>query len=383
MYVLDEPSIGLHQRDNERLLGTLHPPAQPGQHGDRGRARRGRDPPGRLRRGHRSGRGRARRPGGVAEGRPRRPGAARPEFAHRPVPERQARHRGSGQAPAGHREPALVDAHGRPRQQPEERQPGTAGRPVDLHHRRVRLGQVDADQRHPVPGGGVAPTASCAERAGALRRDPGPGALRQGDRHRPEPDRPHAALQPGDLHRPVHADPRTVRRRAGGPLARLRPRPLLLQRQGRPLRGLPGRRRDQGGDALPAGHLRALRRLQGQALQPRNAGDPLQGQEHPRGAGHDHRGGARVLRRRPRAGAQAADADGRRPVLHQAGPERDHAVGRRGAAREAVAGAVQAPRHRPDAVHPRRADHRPAPSATSSSCWTCSTSCATTATPWW
>lgn len=23
MYVLDEPSIGLHQRDNERLLGTL------------------------------------------------------------------------------------------------------------------------------------------------------------------------------------------------------------------------------------------------------------------------------------------------------------------------------------------------------------------------
>ena len=23
MYILDEPSIGLHQRDNERLLGTL------------------------------------------------------------------------------------------------------------------------------------------------------------------------------------------------------------------------------------------------------------------------------------------------------------------------------------------------------------------------
>jgi excinuclease ABC subunit A len=23
LYVLDEPSIGLHQRDNERLLGTL------------------------------------------------------------------------------------------------------------------------------------------------------------------------------------------------------------------------------------------------------------------------------------------------------------------------------------------------------------------------
>ncbi len=24
MYILDEPSIGLHQRDNERLLRTLH-----------------------------------------------------------------------------------------------------------------------------------------------------------------------------------------------------------------------------------------------------------------------------------------------------------------------------------------------------------------------
>ena len=32
MYVLDEPSIGLHQRDNDRLLETLQAPARPGQH---------------------------------------------------------------------------------------------------------------------------------------------------------------------------------------------------------------------------------------------------------------------------------------------------------------------------------------------------------------
>ena len=43
LYILDEPSIGLHQRDNERLLGTLRGTARPGQHGDRGRARRGHD----------------------------------------------------------------------------------------------------------------------------------------------------------------------------------------------------------------------------------------------------------------------------------------------------------------------------------------------------
>ena len=74
-------------------------------------------------------------------------------------------------------------------------------------------------------------------------------------------DRPHAALEPGDLHRAVHADPRALRRHAGGAVARLQAGPLQLQRQGRPLRGLPGRRADQDRDALPARRLRALRGL--------------------------------------------------------------------------------------------------------------------------
>ena len=37
-YILDEPSIGLHQRDNDKLLATLLSPARFGQHCDRGRA---------------------------------------------------------------------------------------------------------------------------------------------------------------------------------------------------------------------------------------------------------------------------------------------------------------------------------------------------------
>jgi excinuclease ABC subunit A len=41
MYVLDEPSIGLHQRDNDAPAGNAVPPARPRQHGDRRRARRG------------------------------------------------------------------------------------------------------------------------------------------------------------------------------------------------------------------------------------------------------------------------------------------------------------------------------------------------------
>src|SRR5690606_23084825 len=57
--------------------------------------------------------------------------------------------------------------------------------------------------------------------------------------------------------------------------------------------------------------------------------------------------------------AQAGNADGRRPGLRQAGPERDHALRRRGATRQAVEGTL-APRHRAHAVHPRRTDHRAA-----------------------
>ena len=38
LYVLDEPSIGLHQRDNARLLGNPEAAARPRQYRDRGRA---------------------------------------------------------------------------------------------------------------------------------------------------------------------------------------------------------------------------------------------------------------------------------------------------------------------------------------------------------
>ena len=111
-----------------------------------------------------------------------------------------------------------------------------------------------------------------SEQPGAARAHRRARAARQGDRHRPVADRPHAALQPRDLYRRLHADPRMVRRPARGQGARLSGRALLVQRQGRALRGLPGRRRHQDRDALPARRLRHLRRLQGQALRPRDAG---------------------------------------------------------------------------------------------------------------
>ncbi len=56
LYVLDEPSIGLHQRDNARLIRTLKASARSGQYRDRGGARRRNHPHCRLRAGHRPGR---------------------------------------------------------------------------------------------------------------------------------------------------------------------------------------------------------------------------------------------------------------------------------------------------------------------------------------
>ncbi len=140
--------------------------------------------------------------------------------------------------------------------------------------------------------------------------------------------------------------------------ARLQARPLQLQRQGRPLREMHRRRPPEDRDALPARRLRHLRRLPRRALQPRDSGGEVQGQVDRRRARHDGRGRGRVLQGRPRNPRQDAHASGGRPRLHQGRAAGDDPVGRRGAAREAVEGAVAAG-DRQDALHPRRAHHRP------------------------
>ena len=275
LYVLDEPSIGLHQRDNTRLLVSLQGPARPRQLGAGRRARRGGDPDRRLRHRHGPGRRRPRR-------RDHRRGHARrhhgqPEEPDRPVPDRRARDRGAART-AG--------------RSPRRRccaSIGATGNNLKNVTGEIPVGTFTCITG--VSGGGKSTfTIETLYKAAARRlhnasdapapheRIEGLEHVRQGHRHRPVADRPHAALEPGDLHRRLPADPRLVRRPAGVQGARLRPRPVQLQRQGRPLRGLPGRRPDQDRDALPARRLRHLRRLQGQALQPRDAGDPVQGQ---------------------------------------------------------------------------------------------------------
>ena len=221
-----------------------------------------------------------------------------------------------------------------------------------------RLGQVDARQRGAVQGRRQ-PAAPRARAARQAHGDPRPRPARQDHPGRPVADRPHAALEPGDVHGPVRRHPRPVLQDAGGAGARLQGRPLLVQRQGRALRGLPRRRPDQDRDALPARRLRAVRAVPRQALQPRDARRALQGQDDRRRARHARRGGGRVLPAHPEDPPAPRDAERGRPRLHPPRPARDDAVGRRGAAREARDGAVEG-RDGPDAVHPRRADDRPA-----------------------
>lgn len=142
MYVLDEPSIGLHQRDNERLLETLIHLRNLGntvivvEHDED--AIRAAD--------HVIDIG----PGaGVHGGQVVAEGTVDDIMAQ---PDSL-----TGQFLSGKREIAIpaqrvqadptkgAEAERRARQQPEGRDADAAGRSVYLHHRRVRLRQIDAD----------------------------------------------------------------------------------------------------------------------------------------------------------------------------------------------------------------------------------------------
>ena len=135
--------------------------------------------------------------------------------------------------------------------------------------------------------------------------------------------------------------------------------PLLVQRARRTLRALRGRRPDQDRDALPARRLRDVRGVQGPALQPRDARGALQGPVDRRRAGDERRRGPRVLPAHPAHQAAHADALRRRARVREARPARADALGRRGAAHQAELRAAQAG-DRQHAVRARRADDRAA-----------------------
>ena len=302
LYILDEPSIGLHQRDNSKLITTLERLRDLGntvivvEHDEQ--TMRAADHLVDLGPGAGEHGGRIVAQGTAAEV------AARDGLADRPVPGGHAHDR-AAEAPA-HAERIRGDRR-RDRAQPARHRRARAAGCADMRDGRVGLGQVDAGQRRAVQGRRE-PSASRAQAPGRTPRDPRPRSAGQDHRGRPVADRAHAALEPGDLHGPVRRDPRPVREDAGGARARLQAGALLLQRQGRALRGVPRRRADQDRDALPARRVRAVRAVPRQALQPRDARGALQGQEHRRRARHAGRGGAEVLRAHPQDPPTAGDA---------------------------------------------------------------------------
>ena len=269
----------------------------------------------------------------------------------------------------------------RAREQPEGHHGRDPARATGGDHRRLGLGQVLAGDRTLYKA--LAQRLLKSREAGRRARPHrGPGAPGQGHRHRPVADRSDAALEPGDVHRAVHADPRAVRPGAGGARARLPARAVLVQRQGRPLRGVRGRRHPEDRDAVPAGRVRAVRGLQGQALQPRDARGQVQGQLHRRRAGDDRRGGAGVLRGHPVDREQAADAVRRRARATSTSASRRRRS--RAARRSGSSWRPSSRGARPAGRSTSWTSRRPAcTSPTWSTCWRCSAGWSTRATRSW
>ncbi len=379
LYILDEPSIGLHQRDNERLLATLRGLRDLGntvivvEHDAETIAAADHV----IDLGPRAGRfgGEVIAEGTFEEIR------QHPDLAHGSLPPERAPRAGAGR-PARGREAKhrlrIIGARANNLQNLTVDIPLGA---VRRGHRGVRLGQVDAGHRHPVPGAGP-PLLSRQGRPRGAHADRGAGPDRQGDRHRPEPDRPDAAVQSGHLHGTVHADPRAVHPAAGCQDARLRARALLVQREGRALRGVPGRRAGQDRDALPARRVRAVRGLQRPALQPRDAGGALQGAEHRRRARSDGGGRARLLQQPAPDRGEARAAERRRAGLHPPGPGGHHALA--AARRSGSSSPPSWPSGTPAARCTSSTSRPPvSTSRTSGCCSRCCTGWSTRATVWW
>ena len=178
----------------------------------------------------------------------------------------------------------------------------------------------------------------------------GIGARRQDHRHRPEPHRADAALEPGHLHRPLHVHPRPLCPTSRGEDPGLQAGAVLVQREGGAVRDLQGRRHRQARNEFFAGRLRRVRDVQGEAVQRRDAGGAVQRQEHRRGAGDDGERGAGLPRGRAAHRAEAADARQGWVGLHPPRAAGHDAFGRRGAAGQARQGALP-PRHGQDALH--------------------------------
>jgi excinuclease ABC subunit A len=222
LYVLDEPSIGLHQRDNRRLIETLVRLRDMGntlivvEH-DEDTIRT------------------ADWIVDIGPGAGEHGGEIVHSGSYRDLLKAERSITGAYPPQAG----AGTLAHRRPGPgaQPAGRDGGVPPRLLRRGDRRVRVGEVDPGQRHPLLG--ARPRAQrCADGPGPAPYGQGTRPGRQGRGRRPVPDRADPPLQPRDVHRGLRPDPLAVRRDDRGEGPGLSARAVLLQREGRSVRGL-------------------------------------------------------------------------------------------------------------------------------------------------
>ena len=195
LYILDEPSIGLHQRDNRRLLDTLKGLRDLGntlivvEHDEE--TIREADFIVDIGPGAGANGGRVVAAGTVEEV------MQVAGVGHGPVFEREA---GASACPPAARAQRPVDrGERRPGEQPERDRRRLSDGRLRLRDRRLGLGKEHPGQRDPAqpPPPRAAPGPRPGRRPRRHRRDRAPG---KGDRHRPVADRADAPLQPGDVH---------------------------------------------------------------------------------------------------------------------------------------------------------------------------------------
>ena len=261
LYVLDEPSIGLHQRDNQRLIDTLVRLRELGntvivvEHDEETMA--------------------------VADhivdiG----PGAGEHggQIVHSGTFKQLLKNKKSltGQYLSGKaidsssRETTFAEGRvdlgaRRTREQSGEHRRRDTARRIRQRHWRLRFRKVVARE----PDSSSEPDAEdlwLEDASWPPQKGRGDRAHRQGHRHRSKPDWSHASLEPCDVHGRLRSRSKVVRPNERGQGSWILARPLLVQCEGWTMRSVSGRRNDQDRNALLARRVCPVRGVQGQAV---------------------------------------------------------------------------------------------------------------------